>query len=125
MQEILQQENGTLPAPGLPTADPAGNRNLSSLHLRIVSFPVGPGHLTCFKVEMINKLMRISLFAAAALALVVLTAFSVPAQTEPNGAKDPVDVQRIIQAFTTKEIEFRRALNQYPFKRDALIQKIG
>jgi TonB family protein len=37
----------------------------------------------------------------------------------------PVDVNKIIQAFTAKETEFRRALNSYAFKRDAVIQVIG
>jgi TonB family protein len=45
-------------------------------------------------------------------------------QTSVNGPDVP-DVGRIIQAFTTKEAEFRRALNSYSFKRDALIQSIG
>lgn len=36
-----------------------------------------------------------------------------------------VDVDRIIRAFTAKETEFRNALNQYSFKRDAVIQTIG
>lgn len=37
----------------------------------------------------------------------------------------PVEVERIIGTFTAKETEFRRALNNYGFKRDALIQRIG
>lgn len=36
-----------------------------------------------------------------------------------------VDVERIIKAFAVKETEFRRALNSYAFKRDAVIQQIG
>ncbi|HEX8000687.1 MAG TPA: hypothetical protein VF528_20065 [Pyrinomonadaceae bacterium] len=36
-----------------------------------------------------------------------------------------VDVDRIIKAFAAKETEFRRALNSYAFKRDAVIQEIG
>ena len=43
-----------------------------------------------------------------------------PAQT--GGA---VDANRIIAAFSAKETEFRRALNQYTFTRDAVIQTIG
>jgi TonB family protein len=35
------------------------------------------------------------------------------------------DADKIIQAFTTKEAEFRKALNNYSFKRDALIQSLG
>jgi hypothetical protein len=43
--------------------------------------------------------------------------------TSENG--EVVDVGRIIHAFTQKETEFRRALNGYTFKRDAVIQTIG
>jgi TonB family protein len=71
-----------------------------------------------------NKLLRISPFVAS-LALVVLTAFSVSAQTPENGSLSPAEIDRIVRAFTAKELEFRRALNEYSFKRDALVQKIG
>lgn len=37
----------------------------------------------------------------------------------------PPDIDRIIRAFTAKETEFRRALNNYGFKRDAVMQDIG
>lgn len=40
-------------------------------------------------------------------------------------ASAPVDVDRIIRAFTTKETLFRKALNEYIFKRDAVLQQIG
>src|SRR5438045_7848176 len=66
------------------------------------------------------------------LALVVLTAFGISAQTqtaqtqtETNGPMEAAEADRIIRAFTTKEAEFRRALNSYSFKRDALLQSIG
>ncbi|HKG79465.1 MAG TPA: TonB family protein [Pyrinomonadaceae bacterium] len=68
--------------------------------------------------------MRTSLIIAA-LALVVLTALGVSAQTGANGSMETVEADRIIRAFTTKEAEFRRALNSYSFKRDALMQSIG
>ena len=68
--------------------------------------------------------MRISA-TIAALALVVLTALTVSAQTAVNGPMDSAEIDRIIKAFTANEIEFRRALNSYSFKRDALVQKIG
>jgi TonB family protein len=64
----------------------------------------------------------------AILALVVLTASNLLAQsaaTDTNGAISPAQAERIIQTFSTKEAEFRRALNSYSFKRDALIQSIG
>ena len=72
--------------------------------------------------------MRITAIFAA-LALVALTALNASAQTpvQPgtNGPANSVDSDRIIRAFTAKEVEFRRALNSYSFKRDALIQRIG
>ena len=40
-------------------------------------------------------------------------------------APDTANPDKIIQAFTAKEAEFRRALNNYSFKRDALIQSLG
>ena len=35
------------------------------------------------------------------------------------------EVERIIRTFTNKELEFRKALNEYAFKRDAVLQSIG
>src|SRR6185503_3508184 len=106
MHEILQQENGSLPGLGLRPRFQAGNRNLSQPHLRTV------------------KLMRISPIILA-LALVVLSPFAVLAQANQNGALGSTEIDRIVQAFIAKEIQFRRALNQYSFKRDVLVQKVG
>lgn len=47
------------------------------------------------------------------------------AQTENASLPNTAEVDRIIASFTGKEAEFRRALNQYSFKRDALMQSIG
>jgi TonB family protein len=71
-----------------------------------------------------NERMRISA-TIAALALVVLSALTVSAQTAANGPGDSAEIDRIIKTFTAKEVEFRHALNSYSFKRDALVQKIG
>src|SRR5215813_1338165 len=75
-----------------------------------------------------RAVMRIFPFIAV-LTFVVLTTFNASAQvaTQPvaAGPADTVDSARIIQAFTTKEGEFRHALNSYSFKRDALIQSLG
>ena len=71
-----------------------------------------------------NECMRI--FATiAVVALVVLSALTVSAQAQANGSMSQAEVDRIIRAFTAKEIQFRSALNTYTFKRDALVQKIG
>ncbi len=61
----------------------------------------------------------------AALLLCALFALNVSAQTNGTGSLDPVLIDRIIRTFTSKETQFRRALNTYSFKRDALIQSIG
>jgi TonB family protein len=42
-----------------------------------------------------------------------------------NAKMNPAEVERIIKAFSAKEAEFRRALNEYAFKRDAVIQVLG
>lgn len=53
------------------------------------------------------------------------TATNGPGGTTPAAAPDLANPEKIIQAFTAKEVEFRRALNTYSFKRDALMQSIG
>lgn len=60
----------------------------------------------------------------ALIAFVVVGAGGALGQT--NGGGPAVDnPEKIIQTFTAKEVEFRRALNNYSFKRDALIQSLG
>src|SRR5438067_355021 len=76
--------------------------------------------------------LKIAVFAALALAIQTQTAFS---QTKTADAKGPsltgssnlsqAQIDDIIRKFTAKETEFRRALNSYAFKRDALIQELG
>ena len=47
-------------------------------------------------------------------------------QSVSSGATiNSIDAERITKAFTTKETQFREALNQYSFKRDAVIQTLG
>ena len=41
------------------------------------------------------------------------------------GSPSPAEVDRIIKTFTGKETQFRRALNEYSFKRDAVLQSLG
>src|SRR3989449_6568854 len=76
--------------------------------------------------------LKIAVFAALALAIQTQTAFG---QTKTADAKGPsltgsinlsqAQIDDIIRKFTAKETEFRRALNSYAFKRDALIQELG
>ena len=52
---------------------------------------------------------------------------SVYAQQQRTGSINDgsPDIQKIVRAFTAKETEFRKALSEYAFKRDATIQTIG
>jgi hypothetical protein len=45
--------------------------------------------------------------------------------SESSGDSPPINVERIVSAFTAKETEFRHALAEYAFTRDATIQTIG
>ena len=45
--------------------------------------------------------------------------------TASSDALSQTEIDRIIRAFTAKETEFRKALNIYSFKRDAMIQSLG
>jgi hypothetical protein len=54
----------------------------------------------------------------------VISASRLTAQTG-GGTPNQAEIDRIISRFTRKESEFRRALNSYSFKRDAIIQSIG
>src|SRR3712207_4420561 len=65
-----------------------------------------------------------------ALALMTVSLAHVPATsraasaTEGDGAQ-AVDPNAIVRAFTRKETEFRRALNAYTFRREAVVQTLG
>lgn len=68
----------------------------------------------------VRKLLISALFVLSFPASFVL------AQGSGNGSDlPPAEVDRIIKTFTTKEGQFRQALNSYSFKRDALMQSLG
>jgi TonB family protein len=76
--------------------------------------------------------MKRSLFYTFALALLLLMCVVTTSQVvlaqqaaTPSGNARPADIDRIIRQFSTKETQFRRALNEYAFKRDAVVQVIG
>lgn len=76
-----------------------------------------------------KRLLKEPIFLAAILVLSSLSGPVVLAQTQTSAANGeaipPAEVERIIKAFTTKETQFRQALNQYSFKRDAVLQSLG
>jgi hypothetical protein len=69
------------------------------------------------------------MFSAVLVLFLLFVGFqqSPTAQTRARavGSAAEVDVNKIIQAFSAKETEFRKALGDYAFKRDASIQTIG
>jgi hypothetical protein len=71
-----------------------------------------------------NQRSALRLFTFALLLIAAVT-FNVSAQSETPGGISTAETDRIVRAFTSKETRFRSALNQYSFKRDALIQTIG
>ena len=75
--------------------------------------------------------MRLQLVPGLLIVLLMGTALSSSASKAAGSLQQPAvygsvpDVAAIIRAFTTKETEFRQALNQYAFKRDATVQTVG
>jgi hypothetical protein len=78
---------------------------------------------------------RSGFFAALSAALLFAVAFAAPAahvvgqqqQASASAAAAPsgFNPEAVIRSFVAKELEFRRALTQYGFKRDAIVQTIG
>ena len=65
-------------------------------------------------------------FLALFTGLCFLAAMPVFSQSLSGRAElSPAEVDRVINAFTAKESQFRKALNEYSFKRDAILQSIG
>jgi TonB family C-terminal domain len=73
------------------------------------------------KIPMFRKAFSTSVLIVL---LSLVSASKLVAQTN-GGALSQGETDNIISRFTTKEAQFRRALNSYSFKRDALIQSIG
>ena len=74
-----------------------------------------------------KRLLRALTLVAAFFILYFSTAPIVPAQGSgaDAGTLPPAEVERIIKSFTTKESQFRKALNEYSFKRDAVLQSLA
>ena len=72
--------------------------------------------------------MRFCLLALILTAIAPLWVSRRPARAQeqtPAGTISAAETERIIRAFTARESEFRRALNNYSFRRDALLQSLG
>ncbi len=68
--------------------------------------------------------MKRLLFSFLSVALLASAAVA-QTNTVVNRSGAPEDTARIIRAFTQKESEFRRALNEYGFTREAVIQTLA
>jgi hypothetical protein len=76
------------------------------------------------------KVSKTNFKTVAFIALVLLFSITSRGQAPKSGPVNnannrPVDIDKVIRSFTAKETEFRRALAEYAFKRDALVQTIG
>jgi hypothetical protein len=73
-----------------------------------------------------SPIAAVILFVMASLTTGLMAGAAV-AQTDPTSSDTlgQAEIDRIVRAFTAKETEFRKALNQYSFKRDAMIQSLG
>ena len=70
----------------------------------------------------------VSAFTFVALLIVLYMLGGLPAfgQALSSSADlSQADIDRIINTFTAKESQFRKALNEYSFKRDAVLQSLG
>ena len=74
-----------------------------------------------------KRFILISVLAVLTLTQVNLSPARATAQQPQvkDGAGATVNVEQIVRAFTAKETEFRHALSNYSFQRDAVIQTIG
>ncbi len=77
-----------------------------------------------------KRLIRTLSFVIAPLTLFITAIIATPilSAQQPTGSSAPLsqaEADRVIAAFTAKEGQFRRALNLYSFKRDAIVQSLG
>jgi hypothetical protein len=72
---------------------------------------------------MVNMKRLVTFFALALSVLSFASVSTARATTVADG--EAVDAAAIVRAFTRKETEFRRALNGYTFRREAVVQTIG
>src|ERR1044071_2048059 len=76
------------------------------------------------KRVLVSLLAAVAICSASAVAQTQTTpAAGAPSVVNRSGA--PTDVERIIRAFTQKETEFRKALNEYGFRREATLPTIA
>lgn len=78
-------------------------------------------------LSILLSLLSVAVFSTSGPKVQAQQARQAVNEPRANSAGDdaPVDVERIIRAFTAKETEFRHALAEYAFQRDAILQTVG
>ena len=73
------------------------------------------------------RIVRVNLYVSLLSLVCAFSLSQASAQTPaaPTGTLSQSESDRIVRAFTTRETEFHKALLEYAFKRDALIQVLG
>jgi TonB family protein len=72
-----------------------------------------------------KSIPNIARFTIAVAALFLLMIVPAGGQTNPPSGVSQAEIDRMIKTFTAKEAQFRKALNLYAFKRDAIVQTLG
>lgn len=87
---------------------------------------INPGFRGRIKEVGRQSLMKNQVFLALFTGLFLLATLTAFSQSLSSPADlPPAEVNRIVNAFTAKESQFRKALNEYSFKRDAILQSLG
>lgn len=92
---------------------------------RRATISTGKSHEKLMKRVVLSLLLAAVFGAALAPTRAQQSATSAAAPTTINRSGAPVDVNHIIRTMAAKETEFRTALNNYQFKRDAVIQTVA
>lgn len=74
---------------------------------------------------MFRSLNRITLVCALALACASAAVVYGQDSTVISTPLSQAEIDRVITSFSAKETQFRKALNEYSFKRDAVVQSVG
>ncbi len=114
---------------GVGSSLPFGNRKFEASISRVFAHTLFPQTLTFvlrWKIkEMAKKRFPIAMIILAVLTLITVSQTALSQDAAGPQAMSQPEIDRIVKAFTAKEAEFRKALNIYSFKRDAMIQTLG
>jgi len=82
-------------------------------------------YLSAKDFKMSAKSLVSLLIAIVSLLLFSTASASAQAPVANSATLPATEIERIVKTFTAREVQFRRALNEYAFKRDAILQTLG